>query len=117
MYSKLSGLTKIVRLLVVLLVAGLAALPQYSPRAVSGVVTDKRGNALPGSAVQLENPVNQSVVSYITGKDGVYHFDGLRDDIDYTVRAKYRKYWSERKTLSKFKSAKHLKVNLVIPIE
>lgn len=109
--------SRIVRLLVILLVAGLPAPPQYSVRGVSGVVTDKRGNALPGAAVQLENPVSLSVVSYITGKDGAYHFDGLRDDVDYTLRAKYRKYWSERKTLSKFKSSQHLRIDLVIPIE
>ena len=108
---------RIVRLLVILLITGLPAPPQYSPRDVSGVVTDKRGNTLPGAAVQLENPINLAVVSYITGKDGAYHFDGLRDDVDYTLRAKYRKYWSERKTFSKFKSATHARIDLVIPIE
>src|SRR5215470_16085865 len=108
---------RMVRLLVILLVAPFAALPQYNPRGVSGVVTDKRGNALPGSAVLLENSVNQSVVSFITGKDGGYHFDGLRDDIDYTLKARYRKYWSERKTLSKFNAAKRAKINLMIPID
>jgi hypothetical protein len=86
-------------------------------RSVTGVVTDKRGNVLPGAAVQLENTATLLIMSYITGKDGRYHFRNVNDDIDYTLKAKYRKYWSERKTLSKFNSSKHPVVDLVIPIE
>jgi len=110
-------LKRVVRFSLILLLAGLPSLPQVEVRGVSGVVTDKRGNALPGAAVELENTNDLSVMSYITGKDGGYHFAGLRDDIDYTLKAKYRKYWSQRKTLSKFNSSKHLKIELVIPIE
>lgn len=84
---------------------------------MTGLVTDKRGNTLPGAAVQLENTNNLSIMSYITGKDGCYHFSGLYDNIDYTLKAKYRKYWSKRKTLSKFDSSKHPEVDLVIPID
>ncbi len=86
-------------------------------RSVTGVVTDKRGNTLPGAAVQLENTVNLSIMSYVTGKDGRYHFNNLDGDIDYTLKAKYRRYTSERKTLSKFNSSKHPAVDLVIPAE
>lgn len=91
--------------------------PQAATRAVSGIVTDKRGNTLPGSVVHLENTVNLMVMSYITGKDGRYHFNGLSYDVDYTLRAKYRKYWSPQKTLSKFNSSPHPEVELVIPID
>lgn len=90
---------------------------QYQPRPVTGVVTDKRGNTLPGAVVQLENTVDLTVRSYITSKDGRYHFTGLNDDIDYVLRARYRNYWSEPKTLSKFNSSTHPEVNLMIPIE
>jgi hypothetical protein len=93
------------------------ALLQSSTRPVTGLVVDKRGNALPGAVVQLENTANLNVRSYITRKDGVYHFEGLNDDVDYTLRAHYRNYWSEEKTLSKFNSSKEPKVNLTIPIE
>jgi hypothetical protein len=106
-----------IRLSVVLLFIELPSVPQFEVRCVSGVVTDKRGNALPGAAVQLENLNNLSIMSYITAKDGCYHFNGLHDDIDYTLKAKYRKYWSQRKTLSKFDSSEHPKIQLVIPIE
>ncbi|HXE63084.1 MAG TPA: carboxypeptidase-like regulatory domain-containing protein [Bryobacteraceae bacterium] len=90
---------------------------QLQPRSVTGVVTDKRGNALPGAAVQLENTVNLSVRSFITRKDGSYFFTGLNSEIDYTLKAKYRNYWSQPKTLSKFNESRHPVVNLMIPIE
>jgi hypothetical protein len=90
---------------------------QYKERDVSGVVTDARGNPLPKVAVQLQNTANLSVRSYITGNDGRYYFAGLNDDIDFTLKAKYRNYWSKPKTLSKFNSLAHPEVNLVIPID
>jgi|ERR1700678_2602518 hypothetical protein len=86
-------------------------------RAITGVVTDKRGNALPGAAVQLENSATLAIMSCITAKDGGYHFSNLDSDIDYTVKAKYRRYWSSRRKISKFNSSKHPEVNLMIPIE
>jgi len=90
---------------------------QYKERDVSGVVTDARGNTLPRVAVQLENTANLSVRSYITGKDGRFHFNGLNDGVDFTLRAKYRNWWSKPKTLSKFDPSIHPEVNLVIPID
>ena len=90
---------------------------ELQSRPVTGMVTDARGNALPGAVVQLENTVTLSVRSFITRKDGRYFFTGLNSDIDYTLKAKYRNYWSRPKTLSKFDSSTHPEVNLVIPIE
>ena len=90
---------------------------QFEIRSLTGVVTDKKGNVLQGAAVQLENTATLFVVSYITGKDGRYHFNRLNDDIDYTLKAKYQSYWSRPKTLSKFNSSKQPELNLVIPIE
>jgi hypothetical protein len=90
---------------------------QPQSRPVTGLVTDLRGNALPGAVVQLENTVNLSVRSYITRKDGHYFFTGLNSDVDYTLKAKYRNYWSKPKTLSKFDTSTHPEINLVIPIE
>jgi hypothetical protein len=101
-----------------LLLLGVPGVPQlFNLRALNGVVTDKRGNTLPGAAVQLENANTLIVMSYITGKDGHYHFNQLHDDVDYTVKAKYRNYWSEQKTLSKFDSSKTPEIDLVVPIE
>jgi hypothetical protein len=101
-------------------IALLTCLPcesQLQSRPVTGLVTDLRGNALPGAVVQLENTVNLSVRSYITRKDGRYFFTGLNSDIDYLLKAKYRNYWSKPKTLSKFDTSTHPEVNLMIPAE
>jgi hypothetical protein len=106
-----------IRLLVLLLLVGFPSLPQFELRNVSGVVTDKSGNVLPGAAVQLENLNNLSIMSYITAKDGCYYFNNLHDDIDYTLRAEYRNHCSQRKTLTKFNSSKHPWIQLVIPID
>lgn len=101
-----------------LLCFGVPGVPQlFNLRGLNGVVTDKRGNTLPGAAVQLENENTLVVMSYITGKDGHYHFNQLHDDVDYTVKAKYRNYWSEQKTLSRFDSSKTPEINLIIQIE
>jgi len=96
---------------------GKTDLDQVKPRTLTGMVTDKRGNALPGAVVQIENASTLAVRSYITGKDGHYHFAQLSDEVDFTVKAHYRNYWSETKTLSKFDASIHPVVNLLIPID
>jgi hypothetical protein len=92
-------------------------LAQSGVRSLSGVLTDKGGNTLPGSAVELENTNTLSVRSYITGRDGIYHFSGLSNDVDYVVKVKYRSFWSKPKTLSKFNSATSPKLNLVVSVD
>lgn len=92
-------------------------LAQYHQRDVSGVVTDMRGNPLPKVAVQIENTGNLSVRSYITGKDGRFYFNNLNDDVDFTLKAKYRNWWSKTKTLSKFEEKRHPEIDLVIPVD
>lgn len=115
--SRFGMLGKAVLVVAMALLAQLPCQAQFNLRTVTGVVTDKRGNVLPGAVVQLEDSVTLSIRSYITGKDGRYHFSELNDDIDYTLKARYRKYWSETKTLSRFNSSTHPEVNLVIPID
>jgi hypothetical protein len=106
-----------IRISAVLLLVSFPSSPQFEVRNVSGVVTDQRGNALPGAAVQLENLSNLSIMSYITGKDGCYYFNNLHDDVDYALRAEYRTYCSRRKTLSKFNSSKHPWIELIVPVD
>lgn len=96
-----------------------SALPADRPdtRSVLGRVVDKRGNPLAGAAVQLENTRNQAIASYITHADGQYQFHQLDRDVDFELTAKYKKWWSKRKILSKFNAATHAKIDLVIPID
>jgi len=99
------------------LISFLPCSSQLTTRSVSGTVTDKRGNTLSGAAVLLENTQNLTVRSYITAKDGHYHFDGLNTDIDFTLKAHYKNWWSNSHTLSKFNESKNPEIKLVIPID
>ena len=94
----------------------LPCVSQITTRSVGGVVTDKRGNALNGAAVLLENTQDLSVRSFITQKDGHYHFEGLNSDVDFTLKAHYKNWWSHPHTLSKFNESKNPEIALVIPI-
>jgi protocatechuate 3,4-dioxygenase beta subunit len=99
------------------LLGGFLSAAELQVRNVTGIVTDKAGNALPGAAVQIEDTVTLMVRSYITDKNGNYHFSGLSPEIDYTLKANYHGHWSKRRTLSKFNSSPHPHVDLVILID
>jgi hypothetical protein len=86
-------------------------------REVTGVVTDSRGNPLPGAAVQIENSRTMEIASYLTKDDGKYYFHQLSRDIDYTLKAKYKRWWSKEKLLNKLNAAKEVTIDLTIPIE
>ncbi|WP_180541207.1 carboxypeptidase-like regulatory domain-containing protein [Nevskia soli] len=86
-------------------------------RAVTGVVTDSRGNPLPGAAVQIENSRSMEIQSYLTRDDGKYYFHDLSRDTDYTLKAKYKRWWSKEKLLNKLNAAKQVTIDLTIPIE
>ena len=114
--ARLAG-TRIFLVFALLLLVGFCTLGATERRPLTGLVIDKRGNPLPGAAVQLEDTATLSVISYITGKDGRYHFNGLLDDRDYTLKAKYKSHWSNGKTFSKFNSSKNPHVDLIVPID
>lgn len=86
-------------------------------RSVTGVVVDRRGNALKGAAVQIENSRSLAIASYLTRADGRYYFHQLDPDLDYTLTAKYKRWWSKSKTLSKFDSKVEGRVDLEVPVE
>jgi len=98
-----------------MLLAGLA-LAQRA-RSVSGTVTDAAGNTLPGTVVQCENTVNLNVQSYIVRQDGGYNFKELSPDVDFVLKAHYKRWWSKPVTLSKFNEKHEAKIDLVIPVE
>ncbi len=103
-------------LLLSLLFTGLAA-SEGEMKSISGVVTDKRGNLLPGSVVEIENSVTKEIQSYIVQKDGRYHFSDLNPDVEFTLHALYRGHLSKTWTLSKFSGNKSVKADFVIPID
>ncbi len=86
-------------------------------RSVTGVVMDKRGNPLKGAAVQLENTVSLSIVSYLTRDDGRYYFHQLSKDTDFTLTAKYKRWFSKSRLLNKFDTRPTAEIDLEIPVE
>ncbi len=94
------------------------ATPEHGPRSISGVVTDKRGNLLPGAVVEIDNSVTKDIQSYLVQQDGRYHFNDLNPDVEFVLHAHYKGHDSKNWTLSKFSNAKNaLKVDFIIPID
>lgn len=75
-------------LTVYLLILGLAAL-SYAQRqtgSISGQVTDKDGNPLPGATVSISGPALMGVSSYVTSETGLFRFPSLLPG-EYEIRA------------------------------
>jgi hypothetical protein len=64
--------------------------------------------------VQLENCATLEVRSYITQKDGQYHFSGLKYDVEYQVWAKRGDRHSPRKTVSQFNEKPSVSIDLML---
>ena len=103
------------RLVLLVLLCGLA-LAQHA-RTVAGSVKDAAGNALPGTVVQIENMVTLNVQSYVTREDGEYGFQNLSSDVDFVLKAHYKRWWSKPVTLSKFNEKRQARIDLVIPVD
>ena len=86
-------------------------------RSVHGIVRDKAGNALPKVVVQIEDSITLQIRSFITRKDGSYYFEGLSPDITYNLVARYRKFSSDTKHLSKFDSSKQAAMDFIINVD
>ena len=110
-------LKRLFRMLALLVVLLTPCSSDWHCQIVTGFVTDKAGNVLEKAVVELENDFNLSVRSYITGADGRYHFAGVHEDMDYTLKACYREHWSKSKALSRFDSSKRQEIRLVIPLQ
>ncbi len=103
--------------LALVLAACATGAPPVHTRSVHGTVVDKRGNPLKGAAVQLENPMTLAVISFNTRNDGQYSFHQLSPDLDFTLTAKYKSWFSKSKVLSKFDSRTEAVIDLEIPVE
>lgn len=98
-----------------LLMLGFAASAQYVEyRSVEGSVTFRDGEPVRGAVVQLRDTHTLSIRSYITKRDGRYHFESLNPDIDYELRVSYHNKFGKAKTLSQFNARKHAKIDLKV---
>lgn len=100
--------------LILLLLSRAIGAAEPSTRYVSGIVTDQYGEPVRGAVVQIENSVFLGVRSYITQRDGKYHFSRLSFDVDYRLRAFYRGAEGPPKTLSEFDSSDAKVINLEV---
>ncbi len=100
------------RLLFLILAAPLLLAAQQT-RVLTGTVRDG-GEVVRGAVVQLENLGTLEVRSFITQKDGAYHFAQLNPNADYQVWAQRDDKRSSKKTFSKFDSANPAVIDLVL---
>jgi len=71
-------------------------------RTVTGVVTDDHHELLRGVVVELENPANHQIVSYLTAADGRYIFKRLDGNTDFQIWATFRGHKSAVHSISMF---------------
>jgi hypothetical protein len=117
-----------VKVLVVLVFAGILAAagfqqgqvqapvtgPAGTPisRSIEGTVLDEHGSPVPQAIVLLKDTKTLQVRSYISQNDGKYHFYGLSSDINYQLRAQAKGLTSPVKTVSVFESHQLVTLNL-----
>lgn len=81
-------------------------------RSLTGVVADRDDRPVADALVSLKNTRTLAVGTYITGANGVYHFNNLSSEVDYEVHAESKGRRSQIKTLSSFDSRKQAHINL-----
>jgi len=80
-------------------------------RAVQGLVAGPDDQPIAGAVVQVKDMRTLQVRSFITQSDGMYHFSGLRADIDYQLTAKSGEATAAPRTLSIFDNRKDAVMN------
>jgi Carboxypeptidase regulatory-like domain len=81
-------------------------------RALQGIVFDPEGNPVVQAVVQLKDSRTLQVISFITKEDGAYHFAGLKQDVEYQVKAEHLGLSTDWKRLSIFDTRKIAEMNL-----
>lgn len=94
--------------------APLAPAQDFGQKQLQGKVLGGGDAPLSGAIVYLQNSRNNDIKSYITEKDGAYHFAGISADTDYTVWAAFKGKKSPTKTISSFDSRKKVYLDLHI---
>lgn len=85
---------------------------EASERSVQGIVFDSGDKPVEGAVVQLKDMRTLQIRSFVTQPDGTYHFSGLKQDIDYQVKADHDGLSSSPKTVSIFDNRKVAVINL-----
>lgn len=81
-------------------------------RTVEGMVTNAEKQPVADAVVLLKNTKTLQIRSFITQKDGSYHFAGLGTDVEYQLKADHDGVSTSWKTLSVFSSKKTAVINL-----
>jgi hypothetical protein len=82
----------------------LAQQPQSTTRTLTGTVTDTTREPLRNAVVELQNPANNSVETYLTDAAGHYTFKRLDSQTDYRVWVVFRSHHTPTRSISKFDS-------------
>jgi hypothetical protein len=85
---------------------------KITSRTVQGTVTGSDEQIVNGAVVQLKNTKTLQVRSFITQKDGTYHFNELSPDVDYELHADFSGSSSSTHTLSSFDGRAEAIINL-----
>lgn len=91
-----------------------ASAQDFGVKQLQGKVLGNGGAPLTGAIVYLQNSRNNDIKSYITEKDGAYHFADIAADTDYTVWAAFKGKKSATKTVSSFDTRKNVYIDLHI---
>lgn len=83
-------------------------------RSVTGSVTDKGDNPLPGSVVFLKNLRTSSINSRFADNNGTYRFSGLDPNADYEIYAQFEGAKSSVRSISSLDNRKEIVMNLKI---
>jgi hypothetical protein len=79
---------------------------------VVGRAFGQRIQPLEGAVVALKNTKSLVLRTFISTKDGSFHFTGLSCDVDYQVSAEYQGARSDTKTLSSSDTCKVANITL-----
>jgi hypothetical protein len=101
-------------LLIAALAGPLAHAQNFGFKQLNGKVLGAQDAPVNGAIVYLENTRNNDIKSYISEKDGGYHFADLSADTDYTLWAAFQGKKSPTKTISSFDTRKQVYIDLHI---
>lgn len=71
-------------------------------RYLHGTVTDETNQPVNGALVTLHNDKTNDRLTFITKKDGRYHFDDVAFNVDYSVQARFKKEISTERKISQY---------------